>query len=300
MALVLSFGMQAEAKKVKLQYQLKAGEQIKLERYLTQEVVQEVAGQTNSTSTQSTYTYDIKVNEVTPAGDFNLSVTMVAFSVESKGAMGEIKYNSATDTVVADFAKSMVLTMNETYTATVSPLGKISDIKAPAGLSEKIDKFVAGLDGAQMQMAGSQAAASAGPEGFRKILEGMIIPFPEGGAQAKQPWELESKMELVVNLQTKTKYELVKSSKESNEIKVNGQITQDPDSPAIEMQGMNITYELLGATEGTLELDPVSGLVTTGETTTAISGAVSVESPQLPSPLSIPITIRSVEKLTKK
>ncbi len=296
-ALILSFGMQAEAKKVKLEYKLKAGDQFKYERSVTQDIVQEMMGQAQNTTAKTAMTYDFKVTEVTTTGDFVINVAMVAFLMETNSPVGEMKYNSATDTVVPDFAKSMAVMMNETYTMTLSPMGKISNAKVPEGLTEKVNKMLEGLGDQQMQISASAMGASA--EGFQKMMEGFIIAMPEGGAALKEPWEVESKVNQVVSLNTKTKYELLSSGKETNEIKVSSQITQDPDAPPMEIQGMNITYDLLGANDGTISLSAPTGLILSSQVTTSISGTISIESPQLPSPMSIPMTIRSSEKITK-
>lgn len=300
MALILSVAVQAEAKKVKLQYQLKAGDQFKYEIIDSQDVAQEVNGQSQNTAISNSHAYEFKVTEVTPAGDFVMNVAMVAFAMSTTTPMGDMKYNSATDSVVPDFAKSMAVILNEVYSFTLSPLGKITNVKAPDGIVEKVNKIMENLGGAQMQLASGAASAAVTAEGFQKNIEGLMITFPAGGAEAKKPWEVESKTNQMISFKVLSKYELMKSSKESNEIKVLAQISQDPDSPPMEMQGMNITYELLGAKDGTLLLDPVTGLINSGETITSISGTLSIDGPQLPSPMSIPMTIRSTEKIVKK
>jgi hypothetical protein len=300
MALILSVAVQAEAKKVKLQYQLKAGDQFKYEIIDSQDVAQEINGQSQNTAISNSHAYEFKVTEVTPAGDFVMNVAMVSFAMSTTTPMGDMKYNSATDSVVPDFAKSMAVILNEVYSFTLSPLGKITNVKAPDGIVEKMNKIIENLGGAQMQMASGVASAAVTAEGFQKTLEGLIITFPTGGAETKQPWEVESKTNQMISFNVLSKYELMKSSKESNEIKVSAQISQDPASPPMEMQGMNLTFELLGAKDGTLHLDPATGLINSSESITSISGTVSVDSPQLPSPMSIPMTIRSTEKIVKK
>lgn len=300
MALILSVAVQAEAKKVKLQYQLKAGDQFKYEINLSQETAQEVMGQSQSTTLSYSHTYEFKVIEVTPTGDFAMTVALVTYAMSTATPMGDMKYNSATDSVVPDFAKGSAVSLNEVYSFTLSPLGKITDVKAPDGIVEKVNKAMENLEGAQMQIASASAGAAASAEGFQKTLEGLMITFPSGGAEAKKPWEVESKTNQMISFKVLSKYELMKSSKESNEIKVLAQISQDADSPPMEMQGMNLTFELLGAKDGTLHLDPATGLINSSETITSISGTISIDSPQLPSPMSIPMTIRSTEKIVKK
>lgn len=300
MALILSVAVQAEAKKVKLQYQLKAGDQFKYEIVVSQDIAQEFNGQSQSTPNSNSRAYEFKVTEVTPAGDFVINVAMVALAISTTTPMGDMKYNSATDSVVPDFAKSVAVSLNEVYSFTLSPLGKITNVKVPDGIVEKVNKIIENLGSAEMQMAAGAASTAVTAEGFQKSLEDLMITFPAGGAEAKQPWEVESKTNQMLSFKVLSKFELMKSSKESNEIKVLAQISQDPDSPPMEMQGMNITYELLGAKDGTLLLDPVTGLISSGETITSISGTLSIDGPQLPSPMSIPMTIRSTEKIVKK
>lgn len=300
MALVLSIGMQAEAKKVKLQYQLKAGDQFRYEMTVKQDIAQEVMGQSQTTTVNTSNTYELKVVDVTSAGVLNMTGALVAFDMSTSTPMGEMKYNSVTDTVVPDYAQSIAVTLNEIYTFSVSPLGKITNATAPAGLVEKVTKILETLGGGQMQIASAQAGAAATAEGFQKTMEALIMTFPEGGAELKQPWEEESNTNQMIAFKVRAKYELMSASKESNEIKMTAQITQDPNAPPMEMQGMNINYELLGAKEGTVQLDPATGLIKTSAAVTSISGTISIDSPQLPSPMSIPMTIRSEEKIIKK
>jgi hypothetical protein len=271
-----------------------------MERNQSQDIAQEVMGQSQNTTAQTSMTYEFKVTGVTPAGDIQMGVAMVVFSMTATNPMGDMKYDSATDSVAPDFAKSMVITLNEVYTMTMSPLGKITDVKAPDGLAEKVNKLIESFGGTQMAMAATSAAEAASAEGFLKTIEGMIVQFPADGVQAKEPWEITSKLQQMITFDLVTKYELISSSKDAISLKVTSQITQDPKNPPMEMQGMNITYELLGANEGTLQLDPKTNLITAGEIVTSISGNITVDSPQLPSPMSIPITVRSTDKITRK
>ncbi len=299
LALLLTIGTQAEAKKVKLQYQLKAGDEFKYEISMKQETAQEVMGQSQSTTTDMATTYHFKVTGVTATGDMSLQAAMVGYAISSSSPNGDMKFDSAKDTVVPEFARLSSAPMNQYYSFTLSPLGKISDIKAPEGLVEKINKIVAEMSDGVMGM-GGMAGDAAGPEGFKKTLEGLLITFPEGGAEIKKPWETESKINQLVSMKVLAKFELVKASKESNEIKLTGTISQDADAPPMEIQGMNMTFQLLGAKDGKMMLDPVTGLVQSVDAVTSISGNISIDSPQLPSPMSIPMTVRMTEKMTRK
>ncbi len=298
-ALILSVGMQAEAKKVNLKYQLKAGDEFKYENAMSQESSQEVMGQSQSTSSSTTSTYGYKVIDVTPTGDMNMKAGLVSYAMSTTSPMGEMKFNSVTDTVVPEYAKIATIGLNQFYTFTLSPLGKVTNLKAPDGLVEKVDKIVAEQSAATMGMGGA-AGSLAGPEGFQKMLESVFIPYPDGGAEMKKPWDVEVKINQMISMKVKSKYELVNSTKETNELKVTGQISVDPDAAPMEIQGMKMTFELVGAKEGKVMLDAVTGLAATVEGVTSISGTVAIDGPQLPSPMSIPMTVRATDKITRK
>jgi hypothetical protein len=300
MALILSVAAQAEAKKVKLLYQLKAGDQFKYELTINQDIAQEVMGQSQATTVNTSNTYSFNVVEVTAAGDYLINVSLVATSMATTSPMGEMKYNSVTDTVVPDYAKNTAVLLNQVYSFKMDKLGVISDVKAPEGIVEKVNKIIEEMSGGQGQMVAGAAGMAASAEGFRNTLEGQFMVFPDGGAATNDPWEVKSKINQIIMFDTKTKFELVKSSKEENEIKITSQITQDPTTPPMEMQGMTINYELIGSRDGKMLIDAVTGLLNSTEAVTTISGTISIDSPQMPSPMSIPMTIRMVEKTTKK
>jgi hypothetical protein len=300
MAVALLMGMQAEAKKVKLAYHLKAGDKFTFEVTTHQDMTQEMMGQSQSIATEAITTYGFTVTDVTPEGNIKMDVALVAYAMASSSPMGEIKYNSVTDSVVPDYAKAMTLTLNEVYRVTLSPLGHILDVTAPDGIVEKVTRAMEASSGGMSDMASVSASKAASAEGFKKIVEGMFIQFPEDGVQLNTPWIVKSTIEQMIRFVTNSRYELAKSSKEGNEIKVTTALSQDPDAPPVEIQGMNMHYELVGSRDGTLVLDPETGLLKSGAGVLAVSGTISLESPQLPSPMSIPMTIKVNDKTARK
>jgi hypothetical protein len=256
-------------------------------------------GQSQTTNNNTRMTYDCKVTGVSGSGEMTLEVALVGYAMNLSNPMSEMKYDSETDTSVPDFAKSMAATLKEVYTLTLSPLGAISNVQVPAGLAEKVQKILEEIAGNQMAMA-TAAGAGVSADAFKQAMEGFFMAFPEDGAQLKKPWEAETKINQMIAFNTKTKMELVKTGAETHEIKVSSQITQDPEAAPMEMEGMTISYHLMGTSDGNLVLDAGTGVVRSTESVTSISGDITVESSQLPEPMSIPMTIRSTEKITRK
>ena len=67
----------------------------------------------------------------------------------------------------------------------------------------------------------------------------------------------------------------------------------------IEMEGMEINYEVSGRKEAAYTIDLTTGLVSTVQGVTDISGVLSIDSPQLPSPMNMPMTLKLTEEIKK-
>jgi hypothetical protein len=290
---------QAEAKKVNLKYQLKAGDEFSMVLSVGQEVTQDMMGQTQTQTVSTSITYHFKVLEALADGNFRLEGAMSEYSMDNNGMMGAMKYNSATDKEVPDFAKATSMQLNEKFLFTLSPIGTISDVKAPEGLAQKI-KEVMGNDGEMAAQLSNAVAEQGSADGFAKSISGFFLPFPEAAVAAKKPWTQETQMEQIVSLKTVNEYSLAKASKESNEIGLKSSITMDNAASSMEMQGMTMNFDLSGGKTGTFSLEPGTGLIKSSEAVTSISGVISIESSQLPAPMSIPMTVKSTEKITRK
>jgi hypothetical protein len=300
LAILMAFTLQAEAKKVQLQYQLKAGNQFAYTLAVSQDIAQEMMGQSQTTTVGSSLTYSFKVLEVLPGGTYRMEGKLTEYTMNTNTPMGEMKYNSTTDKEIPDFAMSVALTLNEAFLFTLSTAGKITEVLAPAGLAEKIEKAMGENQDMSAQMMAGVAGGAGTAESFTKSVNGFFLNYPAEPIAVKKAFSNENKVENMVVFNTKTDYTLTGASKTENEIGVTAVITMADPSASMEVQGMNITYELSGGKQGTFTTDAVTGLFTKGESVTNISGVVSIESPQLPAPMSIPMSIKSTEKITRK
>jgi hypothetical protein len=297
-ALIGSFAFQAEAKKVKLAYRFNQGDQLKYEISVAQDIAQEMMGQTNSMTNSTMSLYELKVTGVDASGNYRFEGKMVELSINSSNPMTEVKYNSATDKEVPEAAKINAMTLNQTYSFTLSGRGEITDVQAPEGLVDRIQKELDNLQGAMGVVSAAQNPGSS--EAFAKTMGQLFIKLPAEDVKTKSTWEDEEKYEQMVVFNTKTTSTLIKAGEETNDLEIKTQITQADASAGMEVQGMNITYQLSGTGAGTMNLDAKSGAQVTSTMVTTISGAINVEGAQLPEPMSIPMAIKSTEKITRK
>jgi len=301
-ALLLSLTLQAEAKKIKLQYQLKAGQEFSITSSANQEMAQEVMGQTTTLFIETSNTYAFKVIEVKADGTFRLSGTMTETILNSSSTMGmgDMKFNSTTDKEVPEAVKPMILTLNEPYLFTLSPAGAISDVLLPEGMQEKIEKNLTEQQDAAGQIVNASLSAVSTAEGFAKTMGGFFIALPTEPVQKKDNWSVESKMEQTIQMTAVTEYTYSGTADGCHNVKWVSQITQTDPAASMEIMGMNARFELSGALDGMLKLNEESCLVEGGESITSISGVISIESSELPAPMSIPMSTKTTIRITRK
>jgi hypothetical protein len=300
--LFCSFAFQSEAKKVKLQYQLKAGDQFKLEMNISQDIVQESSGQSQNSKSFKSNTYEFKVTNVSQSGDMELNAVQVAFAIESSGVQfGDMKYNSSSGAAVPDFAKDQAAVLNEIYSFTLSPLGKITNIKIPEGILEKIKKIMEDSGAGKLGFDTDEAGKAFDEQGFGRILNLFFMTFPAGEAEADVPWEVETEGNPRLMLSKfVSNYSLTKSSGDINEIRVMAKISPDNMIPPKERFGMKFSFDFTGDKMGTLLLDPLTGLIRNAEAITSLQGAMVINSPQMQAPTKIPMTMRATERVITK
>jgi hypothetical protein len=296
--LFFSWVFTSEAQKVKLQYHLQAGDVFKYEVNFIQESESEIMGQIQNMHNSGSNQFNFKVDSVLPSGDMVLRAANVSFALSIVMPTGEMKFNSATDSVIPAFARIPIMALNQYYSFNLSPSGKISNLKAPKGLAEKLESAVSQLGTLTLGM-GDILGANLGPDGFLKSMEGAFMNFPEGYTEPNIPWEDDSEINIIASQKIHYNYQLLNSGTDRNEIKVSAQITMNRDKAPVELMGMKMTYDLAGTKEGRIILDAATGLMTQSENTTLINGRISIDGPELPSSMVIPMKIRMVDKLTR-
>ncbi|MCD6332715.1 MAG: hypothetical protein J7L89_05535, partial [Bacteroidales bacterium] len=193
---------------------------------------------------------------------------------------------------------AIMITFGETFQFTLNSNGLVRGFKASESLKQKFDSLT-NVTNAQNQMLAGLSSGISSESGLSQMLQGFMIQYPGQAVKKGKTWEKEEEFDQLIPFKTKTIYTLKKSDADGYQINVNKQITQK-DSTSIEMQGMTMEYDLSGSGQGTYTINSESGLVIHGEIVTSITGLISVDSPQLPTPMTIPMTFKTTETTTLK
>lgn len=296
---VSAISLNAVAGNIKLEYNLKAGDQFKLELEQKQTTSQEIMGQAQDISSVTIYQYDFKVIQVDKQGLASLEVMLTRLAMKADNPMISMEFDSAGDQEIPEFIRPLLMVLNEVYTFNLDRMGNVSGLKVPDGLEDRINEGVMSMmQEPEVQMLAGMIGAFGSAEQMDGVLGGLFMKMPEGKIATNGSWQEEGAYNQMIPFKTASTYKMVNSSKKGNEISLAMQITQADPNMTIEMEGMSMAYELSGDKSGKLFLSP-NGLVQSSEMATVIHGVISLESPQIPTPLSIPVTAQSVERIRK-
>ena len=291
--ILISFG--AEAKKVDLKYQLKAGMTISYESVITQEIAQEVMGQAQNTDSETKQTITFKVIEVGEDGNYRISREIAKLAIKMSSAMGDIEFSSD-DVPEEEGPWNLIKWMQEEpIIFTMTPKGNIISIEKKDEIVDRFSEMIENA-GIEAQIFLNLMAQYSSEEGLKQILASFFMTFPKEKIKVGKSWEEVSEVSQMINFINSVSTTLAEADAEkvvlSQQVKI--EMGEMPEAP-MEMEGMEMNYEMDGGREASITLASDTGVVIKAEGITSIAGVISVDSPQLPSPMTIPMSIKSTE-----
>jgi hypothetical protein len=289
----------AEAKKVRLEYKLEPGKDYTYLVSMKQEIAQEVMGQSQITTTRFETKYILNVTERTDDGNFLIEEKVVSMKMGIESPFVNLDYDSESgEEPPADLA-AFTRTINIPVKFLLTPQGVIKEVTDAKEYLQIMEDALANVDGPMQQMVSAMASQTASEEGLKKQISGIFFKFPDGKIKVGSPWTEETSDNLqMIRFKNNIENLLVSADKEKAVIKQSVDI-QQMDMDGMEMEGMTMNYEMSGRKEGGIEVDISYGMVRTADSVTDITGVISIESPQLPTPMSIPMSIKMTESLKK-
>ncbi|MBT4401865.1 MAG: hypothetical protein HOD37_20470, partial [Bacteroidetes bacterium] len=151
---------------------------------------------------------------------------------------------------------------------------------------------------------GSQVYASLGSqfgteEAIKQNLGSQFFAFPKSKVKVGKAWESVKETKQMISMKNTIQQTITEVTADAITLTQQVKIDMGEGDETMEVQGMEMQYELSGGKDAVYELDRATGLTITGEGHTTISGIISIESPQLPTPMSIPMTIKSTDKIVR-
>lgn len=287
----------AEAKKVELKYTLDAGQEFVIEHSNKQKIGQEVMGQNQVMENTVVTEYTYKVIQIENDGSYLMEQNIVAVKVQMDSDFMNLKYNSRKDDTVPAGLEYLANTLNVPIRFLMSNSGEILEVVDAENYIKNIQDALANVEGMMQQMSSGMASQTASIEGIKLQIANLFFKYPGGKVKVGDTWEDVSQSRQMVSFTNKLENTLVEASKESATIKQDVNIEMMEMEDPMEMEGMDINYELNGRKEAAYTIDIATGLVSKVKGVTDISGVISIDSPQLPSPMNMPMTLKLTEEI---
>lgn len=294
----ITFSLALQAKKVELRYTLEKGFEISFELTSTQEIAQEVMGQSQSTQTSQVMVTKFKVMEITPDGNYLMTRVIIKVKIVVSSPYGDMEFD--TDNMGDDnpLAGSYSWLTETPLEFVMSPSGEILEVKDADKIAEEFaDKTSGG--GPESQMIAALAAQFTSEDGLKQSLNMLLLKYPTAKVKVGKPWETVSEMKQMISFVNTSTTMVNEINGDFASLTQNVKIEQEEGDNMMEMQGMEMEYELSGDKQGVYEIDLKTGLIVKGEGITTITGIISIDSPQFPAPMSIPMTIKSTETILR-
>ncbi|MEA1877057.1 MAG: DUF6263 family protein [Bacteroidota bacterium] len=294
----MTFSLAMQAKKVELRYTLEKGFEICFELTSAQEIAQEVMGQSQSTQTRLVMATKFKVLDITPDGNYLMTRVITKVKIMVSSPMGDMEFD--TDNIEDDnpLAGSLSWLKDAPLEFVMSPSGEILEVKDADKVAEEFTEKTSG-GGPESQMIMALASQFTSEDGLKQSISMSLLKYPIKKVKVGKPWETVSEIEQLISFVSTTATMVNEINGDLASLTQDVKIEQGEGENMMEMQGMEMEYELSGGKQGAYEVDLKTGLIVKGEGITTISGIVSIDSPQLPAPMSIPMTIKTTETVKR-
>ena len=221
---------------------------------------------------------------------------VVGVKMVMENDFANINYDSESGDDPPPGMEIMTNTLNIPFTFVLSPNGEVVEMIDTEKYLGVIKELLSGLEGPEMQMLSGLVSQSGSVEGLKAQAGVLFFKYPKEKIKVGGTWEDESETTQMVKFTNSIVNTLVEADKEKATIKQVVDIKMQ-DMDGMEVQGMTMTYELSGKKQGGSEVDVLTGLILKVDAVTDISGVISIESPQLASPMSMPMSIKTTETI---
>lgn len=188
-----------------------------------------------------------------------------------------IEYDSENPTEANDPVSRIFSTLpGESFVMKITSSGKITEV---TGLEEIVEKIIAASGaGTNPQM---EAMFNEGT--IRQGMEIMFGIYPDDPVTVGDEWTEKHEFSAGINFDISSTFKLIGRSNRISTLEVKGTIKSQPGSSMPGMEMMQMTVNMKGITEGTLQISEDTGWIQGGTLTQTITGSVEMSSPANPS-----------------
>lgn len=297
LAFVMAVSYLFAEEKINLKLNLEKGQTYKMKTVTDMKIKQTIPGQQQPVKVdQRTESKDIyTVEDVKTDGTVVLKVTYDGLfsKTESPNTAESFEYNSANPSAsVGPVAPIFNAIVGQSYTVTVTPEGHVKDIQDADALFEGIQEGINKVSGSQMSTSvGASLKAEYGEEALKSNMENLFDMYPDDPVSVGDTWQERTSRTQGFPMSVNSIYTLKDRKDGVAVIDVFALIQPNREAGSVQVGNMNLLYNVSGSVTGLMEIQESTGWVVRSNSTLRLSGAATVQSPEMQQPMTIPLSI---------
>jgi hypothetical protein len=257
-----------------------------------QKIIQTIMGQEQVTQVSMGNGQKLEVLDVDPQGNMQVRYTHIWTRIKQISPMVQLDYDSSAQGPTPTGAEGFAALIGESYTARLSPLGKVLDVNGVEQLAAAVRKKL--LAGAEGSPAMSALAPYFDPQGVKEMTQTWLPLYPGRPVEVGDSWTDTKALTQGFGMVIQSTWTLQKQQAGVATIDTTASIQADPNAPGMETQGMKVKFTVSGTQQGTVLLDEATGLATKTDMKQQLKGETKVgATADGPPMMVIPMTIDS-------
>ncbi|MEM1328346.1 MAG: DUF6263 family protein [Bacteroidota bacterium] len=198
--------------------------------------------------------YDIMGTD--ESGNLEIKLTTKSMKMEQINPMMTMKFDSENpdENEPADMVAGMQNMIGKEFQMKMSPKGEVLDLTTEGGVFEGTFDNVPNGEALEAQMEGQ-----FGVDAMRSSLAMLTGFYPDEPVKVGDTWTKIQTVTSGIQNKIETTYTLTERKGGVATITFVGKVQSDPDAEAIEMMGMQMSYDLAGTQSGTILVDEKTG-----------------------------------------
>ncbi len=274
-----------------LRYKLKVGQKYGLKQSTTQDIVQNIQGM--SQTIKNTIGGDIGITiKSKDAGVYTSDMVFETLLFKMESTMFSMSYDSTDENQEENvISKAFDAIVGYSFKMKFDELGNIIEVTGFDELAKVIaEKY--GSDTNSLNMAQESIKGQFSDESMKQNLRSMLLVYPKEKLSIGTNWSNEVQTQGAMPMLSKYNYKV--SALNGSVVEISGTGTMATEEGfSQEQNGMTQHFNLSGSVNLNTSIDAKTGWPKKMTQNQDVEGVVAVESPQLPAPMEIPMTIKS-------
>lgn len=292
----------APTEPITLRLRLQAGKTYRIRMISDQEIRQTFQGREMRMDQTLGLGYRFAVTGVDAAGTASVTVTYDSILWRQRGPSGVIEYDSThPPATIPPAARGFAAMVGQGFTMRLTSGGRVEALEGIAQFNERMIERMELPPGPERDALSAMLKEQFGDPAIREAMEQMLAIYPPRPVGVGDTWGKRVAITHGFPIFADNKWTLIARGNGVSTIQVRSQVKANTQTTPLQMGPAAFRYVLSGRQEGTLGMEEATGWTRHATLHQALHGRVTMQgSPQAPSGMSWPISIKSEIRLTSE